>query len=400
MLNVERIRGDFPLINTPGLVYLDSAATSQKPKQVIDSITDFYTNKNANVARGLYKLAEEATMDYEAVRQSVQKFINAENNNEIIFTQNTTYAINIIMRGWGKYIKKGDKIVTTVMEHHSNFVPWQFLANSKKAKFVVVDVTEDGQIDLVDFEKKVKGAKLVAISTVSNVLGTVNDTKRLCKIAHDAGAICVVDGAQSVPSMPTDIKKLDCDFLAFSGHKMLAPFGIGVLYGREEILEKCDPFLYGSQMIRKVSTTKSEWNALPFKFESGTPSVSAALGLGIAIEYLNKIGIENVYKHEISLVNYMEKRLSEIGGLQILGPNSKNRSGLVSFTLDGVHPHDVSAMLAEDNICIRSGHHCAMPIHERFKIGASSRASIYLYNKKEEVDLMIDSLNRVKKIFG
>lgn len=400
MLNVEKIREDFPLINsTKGLVYLDSAATSQKPKQVVNSITDFYTNKNSNVARGLYKLAEEATMEYEAVRQTVQKFINARDTNEIVFTQNTTHAINTVMRGWGeKFIKKGDKIVTTVMEHHSNFVPWQFLANSKKAKFVVSDVKDNGELDLNDFERKVRGAKLVAISSVSNVLGTVNDVKKLCKIARDAGAITVVDGAQSVPSIPTDVQKLDCDFLAFSGHKMLAPFGVGILYGSEKKLEKCDPFLYGSQMIKKVSKTKSEWNDLPYKFESGTPSVSSVIGLGAAINYLNKIGMEEIYQHELALIKYAGKRLSEITGLRVLGP--KNRTGLISFTLDGVHPHDVSAMLAEDNICIRSGHHCAMPIHERFKIGASSRASVYIYNKKEEIDLMIDSLNRVKKVFG
>lgn len=400
MLNVEKIRKDFPIIDSE-LVYLDSAATSQKPKQVIDSLTEFYSNKNANVARGLYKLAEEATMGYESVRQSVKKFINARDHSEIIFTQNTTYAINTVMRGWGESIKRSDKIVTTVMEHHSNFVPWQFLANVRHAKFVVSDVDNEGKIDLADFEDKVKGAKLVAITAVSNVLGTVNDVKLLCKIAHDAGAVCVVDAAQSVPSMPTDVQKLGCDFLAFSGHKMLAPFGVGVLYGRAELLEKMDPYVYGSQMIRKVSKKKSEWNELPYKFESGTPSVSAVIGLGVAIDYLNKIGMEDVYEYERSLIEYAEKCLSELSGLQMLGPrNTKNRAGLISFILDGVHPHDVSAMLAENNICIRSGHHCAMPIHERFKIGASSRASVYLYNTRDEIDRLVDSLRRIKKVFG
>jgi cysteine desulfurase/selenocysteine lyase len=402
MLNTNKSRHDFPIFTSnPELVYLDSAATSQKPRTVIDAVNDFYSNKNSNVARGLYRLAEDATVVYEEVRQKARKFINARESNEIVFTNNTTYSINTVMRGWGeKFVKKGDKIVVTVAEHHSNFVPWQFLAKSKKAKFEVVDVDDEGELDLGDFEKKCKGAKLVAVSCVSNVLGTVNDVKKLGQIAHENGAILVVDGAQSVPSMPTDVRKLNCDFLAFSGHKMLAPFGVGVLYGKAELLEKMDPAFYGSQMIREVSAEKTTWNSLPYKFETGTPEVSAVVGLGAAIDYLNSICIEEIYNHETKLTSYLLSELSNLEKINILGPkDAKKRNGLVSFIIDKVHPHDVAALLAESDICVRSGHHCAMPIHERFNISASTRASVYLYNNRYEIDILVQKLKKIKKIF-
>lgn len=399
MIDVERIRRDFPILE--GIVYLDSAATAQRPKQVVDAVDEFYRNKNSNVARGLYPLAEEATLAFEEVRKKAMKFINARNGKEIIFTKNTTESMNLVMRGWGeKFVKPGDKIVTSVMEHHSNFVPWQHLAKSKRARFEVMDIN-NGQIEESEIERTINGAKLVAICSASNVIGTLNDTKRICKIAHDNDAICVVDGAQSAPSIATDVHSIGCDFLAFSGHKMLAPFGVGVLYGKEDLLESMDPFMYGSEMIRTVSEKKTEWNELPYKFEPGTPDVGAVIGLGAAIDYLSAIGLDNIRSHEYELISYMMLRLSEVKGLAILGTrDTRKRGALVAFTVEGVHPHDVSAMLADDGICVRSGHHCAMPLHERLSIPASTRASVYLYNKKDEIDALAESLIRIKKVFG
>jgi len=369
---------------------------------VIDSIADFYNNKNSNVARGLYQLAENATHEFEGVRKKSAQFVNSSDPNQIIFTNNATDTLNAIMRGWGeKFVKKGDGVVTTVMEHHSNFVPWQQLAKMKKAKFEVVDIDNNGNLDLNDLEKKLKDAKIFAVSAASNVLGTINDVKKLCAMAHEQGAICVVDGAQYVPSMKTNVVTWDCDFLVFSGHKMLAPFGSGILYGKSELLEKMDPFLYGSEMIRSVTTAKSEWADIPHKFEAGTPNVSSIIGLGTAIDYLNKIGFDNIRKHEEELLIYALKRFNELDGLKIVGPmDVKKRASLVAFTLDNIHPHDLSALLADDGICVRSGHHCAMPLHDRLDMVASTRASFYLYNKKEEIDVLIQSLEKTKKIFG
>lgn len=406
MFDVDKIRSDFPIldvkVNGKKLVYLDSAATSQKPSQVIDGVSDFYRKRNSNVARGLYRLAEQATMEYEAVREKARKFINAKASKEIIFTRNTTEGSNVIMRGWGeKFLKKGDRIVTTILEHHSNFVPWQQLAKRTGARFEVVDITDEGELDEGELEGKLKGARFVAVSAASNVVGTLTDTRRICSMARENGAISVVDGAQSVPSMPTDVKKMGCDFLTFSGHKMLAPFGSGVLYGREELLEKMDPLLYGSEMIRSVTIEETEWNDLPLKFEAGTPNVGSMVGLGAAMDYLNGIGLESIRSHEESLLAYALKRLPEVKGLEVLGPKDvKKRGALVAFTLEGVHPHDVASMLDEDGICVRSGHHCAMPLHERLRIPASTRASFYLYNTKEEIDMLLESLERIRKVFG
>jgi len=403
MIDAERIRKDFPIFQAhPRMVYLDSAATSQRPAAVIDAVSGFYRTHNSNVARGLYKIAEEATLDYEDVRKKTQRFIKARSEREIVFTKNATEGANLVMRGWGaKFIKKGDKVVTTLMEHHSGFVPWQQLAKMKGAKFEAVGLDDDGTLDQDDLGRKMKGAKIFAFSSASNVLGTKNDAKALCALAREAGAISVVDGAQSVPSMPTDVRAMGCDFLIFSGHKMLAPFGSGVLFGREELLEKMDPFLYGSSMMRMVSEEKTEWNDIPHKFEAGTPIVDAVVGLGAAIDYLEGLGMENVQKHEEMLVAYMLKGLGEVRGLHVLGPgNASARTGLVAFSMDGVHPHDVSAMLAEDDICVRSGHHCAMPLHERLGIPASTRASVYIYNRKGDVDALVASLQKVRKVFG
>jgi len=409
MLETEKIRQDFPIlrekVNGKPLVYLDSAATSQRPTQVIDAVSDFYMHRNANVARGLHKLAEEATSAYEDVRGKVRSFINAGEPEEVIFTKNSTEGINTVMRGWGeKNIKKNDKIVTTILEHHSDFVPWQQLARWKGAKFEVVGITDEGELDMTDFEKKIKGAKIVALSAASNVIGTISDVRKIARMVRDLShenAIIVIDGAQSVPSMPTDVKSMDCDFLVFSGHKMLAPFGSGVLYGKRELLEGMDPFIYGSEMIRKVGMKTSEWNDIPYKFESGTPDVAATIGLGTAIDYLNRIGMENIRAYEKELARYALQRMGEIDMLTILGPHDPGkRVGLVSFTLDDVHPHDVAAILDEDGIAVRSGHHCAMPLHERFGIPASTRASFYIYNTKSEIDALCSSLKRVRKVFS
>jgi cysteine desulfurase/selenocysteine lyase len=402
-LDAERIRADFPIFReVPGLAYLDSAATSQRPQQVIDAVAGFYTRYNSNVARGLYRIAEEATLAYEGVRGAVRGFINAQSEKEVIFTRNATESANVVMRGWGeKFIRRGDRIVTTLMEHHSNFVPWQQLARMSGAEFEVIGFGDDGLLDMADAEKKLKGAKLFAFSAASNVLGTLNDARALSALASEQGAISVVDGAQSVPSMPTDVRRMGCDFLMFSGHKMLAPFCSGVLYGRAELLEGMDPFLYGSAMISGVGVQKSGWASVPQRFEAGTPAVDAVIGLGAAIRYLDSVGMENVRRHEERLVSLMLDSLGEIPGVKILGPaDAGKRGGLAAFTLDGVHPHDVSAMLAESNVCVRSGHHCAMPLHGRLGIPASTRASVYIYNTPGEIARLAESVVGIKKAFG
>ncbi len=401
MIDVGRIRQDFPILGRK-LVYLDSAATSQRPRSVIDVVVRFYSEGNANVARGLYGLAEEATAAYEGVRTKAARFINAGDERGLIFTKNATESINIVMRGWGeRNISRGDRIVTTVLEHHSNFVPWQELARRRGARLEVVDIGPDGLIDMADLERKVRGAKLLAFSAASNVTGSVCDVHKICALATAQGAVSVVDGAQMVPSIRTDVRRLGCDFLAFSGHKMLAPFGSGVLYGRPELLEGMDPLIFGSEMIRTVTVRKSEWNDLPYKFEPGTPDVAAFIGLGAAIDYLGAVGMDGIRRHEEKLVGRMLKRLSEIEGVSLIGPaDQRKRAALAAFTVDGIHPHDVAAMLAEDGVCVRSGHHCAMPIHERLGIPASTRASVYLYNTEEEIDTLAESLRKAKKVFG
>jgi cysteine desulfurase/selenocysteine lyase len=403
MLDVAKIRKDFPILGgRKPIAYLDSAATSQRPEQVLEAVDNFNRTYNANVHRGLYAIAEEATLRYEESRAKAGNFINAPGASQVIFTRNTTEALNTVMRGWGgKSVKKGDKVVTTILEHHSNFVPWQQLAKMTGAKFEVVGMDDDGQLDEVELERALRGAKLFAFSAASNVLGTLSDAKKLCAMASENGAVSVVDAAQYAPSFPVDVKRMGCDFLAFSGHKMLAPFGVGVLYGRAELLEEMDPFIYGSEMIRSVTIAKSQWNDLPYKFESGTPDVGAVIGLGAAIDYLKRAGMENLLSHERMLTAYMLRRLGELRGVSVLGPkDAEKRAGLVAFTVAGVHPHDVAAMLSDDGVCVRSGHHCAMPLHGRLGIPASTRASVYIYNTKEEVDRLVQSLGRVRKTFG
>ncbi|MFH1394375.1 MAG: SufS family cysteine desulfurase [Candidatus Micrarchaeota archaeon] len=403
-MDVDEIRADFPILSTTRngkpIAYLDSAATSQKPRQVIDALSEFYSLRNANVGRSLYHLAEEATIAYAEARQKAAKFINAADENEIVFTSNTTNGVNTIFRGWGEgNIKKGERIVTTILEHHSNFVPWLQLARMKGAQLDIIDIDEKGKLREEDLGK-LEGAKLFAFSAASNVAGTLTDVPKLCRLARKAGAVTIVDAAQYVPGNVTDVRKMGCDFLLFSGHKMLAPFGSGVLYGRKELLEEMEPFLYGSEMIREVHTYGATWNGLPHKFEAGTPNVAECVCLGVAMDYLNRVGLGNIRKHEEKLVSHMLRRMEEIEGLRIIGPGeAKERAGLVAFELEGVHPHDIAALLDEDGICVRSGHHCAMPLHEKLGIPASTRASVYLYNTEEEIDRLAESLVKIRDLF-
>jgi len=402
MLDTRKIRADFPIFTAhPGLIYLDSAATSQRPSCVIDAIADFYSTKNANVARGLYPLAEEATLAFEKARSQTAAFIKAPGPEGIVFTRNETEAANLVMRGWGeRNIGKGDIIVTSVSEHHSDFIPWQTLARMKGAGFRVCDIDDEGRLDLTDFERKAKGARFVALSSASNVSGALTDIREAARIAHDQGARLFMDGAQSVPSMPTDVRSLDCDFLAFSGHKMLAPFGSGILYGKMEALEEMDPFLYGSQMIGEVGLEKSDWAPIPTRFESGTPDIASIVAMGKAISYLEGIGMDAIREHEIGLTAYALERLSSVDGIRILGPmKAEERASLVSFTMEGIHAHDVAALLSEYGICVRSGHHCAMPLHERLKAVSSTRASFYIYNDRSEIDALHDALLKVRHAF-
>ena len=405
MFDVEKIREDFPIlkrkINGHDLVYLDNAATSQKPRVVIDSIVDYYSFHNANAHRGVHTLAEEATQMYEAVRGKVAKFINARLPSEIVFVRNSTEALNLVVWSWAKtHLKEGDEILLSEMEHHSNIVPWQLLAKEVGAVIKYVPFDESGQIKISDFGIRIsKRTKVVSLVHVSNSLGTINPIKEMARLAHEVGAIMVVDGAQSVPHMRVDVRSLDCDFLAFSGHKMLGPTGIGVLYGRQNILEAMPPFLSGGDMIRSVSLEEATWNDVPYKFEAGTPNVADAVGLGAAIDYLEGLGMEKVREHEVELTAYALEKLKDISDLVIYGPpDASKRGGLVMFNLKGVHSHDLASILDGDGIAVRSGHHCTMTVHTKLGIPASARASFYIYNTKEDIDKLVEGLERAKRI--
>lgn len=401
-MDTTRIRNDFPIFeNNPELVYLDSAATSQRPIQVLNAMREYFSSYNANVHRGVYKISEEATEKYEKTRRKVQDLISAADEKEVIYTKGTTESINLVMRGYGgRLIKRGDKIVTTILEHHSNFVPWQQLAKKKNAKFEVIGIDEEGKLKEDELKSKLKDAKILAISHASNMLGTINDIDEICRTARDEGAISVVDAAQSTPHMKINVRRMQCDFLAFSGHKMMGPTGIGVLYGRLELLEGMEPFLFGGEMISEVRIEESTWNRLPYRFEAGTQPIAEAIGLGAAIDYLKRIGMENVLGHEKRLTGYALGRMEEIKNLRTYGPrNAGSRAGIVAFNLDGIHAHDVATVMDEFGIAIRSGHHCAMPLHERLGIPASARASFYIYNSKGDIDRFIDTLKKAKKIF-
>ncbi len=407
VLDSAQIRAEFPVLDRetrPGvaLKYLDNAATSQKPQQVITAMSEYYQSRNANIHRGIHRLAEEATMQYEAARVKVAEFIGAESGREIIFTRNTTESINLVSYSWGRSnLKAGDRILLTEMEHHSNLVPWQILAGELGVELDFVQVTEDGKLDLSDYAKKLdQGPRLVGFMHMSNVLGTINPAKELIEQAHAIGAIVLVDGAQSVPHLPVNLKELDADFYAFSAHKMCGPTGIGVLHGRAELLEAMPPFMGGGDMIKRVELTDFSTNDLPYKFEAGTPAIAEAIGLGAAVDFLSEIGMEAVMLHERELTSYALERFDEVPGIRVLGPSPEEKGGVVSFEFNGIHPHDVAQILDEDGIAVRAGHHCAMPLHKRYDLPASTRASFYLYNTKSEIDLLIEGLYKVKEMFA
>ena len=403
---VDKIRGDFPGLkrsfNGKPVVYLDSGASSLKPMQVIKAEEDFYANHYANVHRGIYALSEEATDMFEGAREKVAKFIGARESREMIWTRGTTEGLNLVAYSLGEKIKPGDEIVGTVMEHHSNHVPWQLLVRRKKAVLKHVDVDDEGYLRMEQYDKLITDkTKIVTVTHVSNVLGTINPIKEIAKMAHDHGALCVVDGAQSTPHMPVDVKALGCDFFAFSGHKMCGPSGIGGLWGRAEVLEGMEPFLGGGDMIREVHLQESKWADLPAKFEAGTPNIAGGVALGATVDYLNSVGMEWIEHHDEELVAYGMKRLHEVKGLRLLGPpDPKKHAGVLAFWLDFAHPHDVAQVMDSEAVCVRAGHHCAMPVNERFGVPATTRASVYLYNNPSDIDQMVGAVDKVRRLFA
>ena len=406
-LAVEQIREDFPIlkrkVHNKRLVYFDNAATTHKPKSVVKSIEDYYTQSNANPHRGVHALSIESTEAFDESRKKVAEFIGGVRFEEVVFTSGATESLNLVRYGWGSsHIKEDDLMVLTIMEHHSNIVPWQLLAAEKGARIEFVRAREDGTLDEDHFDELMEESPaLVAFTQCSNVLGTINDVTRLCAAARSAGATTVVDGAQSVPHMPVDVRKIGCDFLAFSGHKMLGPTGIGILYGRREKLGEMQPFKSGGDMIKEVRTSGARWNDLPYKFEAGTQNVEGAVGLAAAIDYLSDLGMESVREHERNLVEYALGRMLEAPGLTIYGPRDPSmRGGVISFNLGDIHPHDIASILDEEGVAVRSGHHCAQPLMESLGVSATTRASFYIYNTREEVDVLMDALAKAKRIFS
>lgn len=406
-MNVERIRTDFPILSREvrpgvGLVYLDSTATAQKPLSVLEAMERFYRRSNANIHRGVHTLAEEATADYEQARLDVAHFIGAASPREIIFTRNATEAINLVAQSWGRAnLQPGDLLILTEMEHHSNLVPWQMLATERSLRLEFISVTDDGLLDLDVYRRLLaQSPRLVAFTQMSNVLGTINPAQEMIQLAHAAGALTLVDGAQSVPHLPVDVQALGADFLVFSAHKMCGPTGIGVLYGRQALLEAMPPFLGGGDMIRRVYLRSFAASELPHKFEAGTPAVAEAIGLGAAVRYLKDLGMAAVQEHEQELVHYALQALAQVPGLRVLGPGADLKGAVTAFTLEGIHPHDVAQILDREGIAVRAGHHCAMPLHDRFKLPATTRASFYLYNTPAEVDRLVLGLDKVRKVFG
>jgi cysteine desulfurase/selenocysteine lyase len=403
---VAAIRRDFPILDRQvqgkPLVYLDNAATSQKPEAVLQTLDDYYRRYNANVHRGVHTLSEEATAAYERARLQVARFINAASEKEVIFTRGTTEGINLVAQSWGRAnLRAGDEVLITEMEHHSNIVPWQILAEQLGFTLRYIPVTDAGLLDLSQLDSLLtERTKLLSFVHASNVLGTINPVQELVAAARGVGAKVLVDGAQSVPHMPVDVRALDVDFLAFSSHKMCGPTGMGVLYAKRALLEAMPPWMGGGDMIREVKMTGSKWNTLPYKFEAGTPSIAEAIGLGAAVEYLRGIGMEWVAAHERELVAYAYARLSQLEGVRILGPGPEARGGLIAFTLGDIHPHDLAAILDAEGVAVRAGHHCAQPIHDRLGIVASARASMYLYNTPAEIDRLAEALEKATTIFA
>ena len=403
IMDIETIRKDFPIlqrkIHGKPLVYFDNAATSQKPRQVIEAIDFYYKNYNANIHRSIHQLGEEATAKFEEAHQKTADFINADSYQNIVFTKNTTESLNLVAYSLTAGLKKDDEIVISQMEHHSNFVPWQQLAKQRGLKLKFIKINKNGELDNDSINQNItKKTRIVSLTHVSNVLGTINPIEKIINIAHENNALMVVDGAQAAPHMPVDVKKLDADFYAFSGHKMLGPTGIGVLYGKKELLEEMQPFLYGGEMIREVKFDDTKFNDLPWKFEAGTMNIAEGIGLGAAIDYLNKIGMDNVQKHDRELVGYAMEKLNGIGGIKIYGPDE--RDAVISFNVGNIHAHDVAQVLDSEGVAIRAGHHCCMPLMSVLGVPATARASFYLYNTEKEVDVFINAIKKVKKVFG
>lgn len=437
MFKASEVKNDFPVFqNNPGLVYLDSAATSLKPRQVIDAERKYYEQVGATVHRGVYDLSVKATDMFEGAREKVRQFINAKSTKEIVFVRGATEGINLVANSYGQTFRKGDVILLSEMEHHANIVPWQRLAapplspsstEEGTVSLQWIPMTDSGELDLSNIDALLKDVKLVAVTQMSNVLGTVNDVKFLAKKAHAVGAKILVDAAQSVPHMPVDVQDLDCDFLVFSGHKMLGPTGIGVLYAKQELLEQMEPYQRGGDMILEVTKDKATWNELPWKFEAGTPNIAGAIGLGAAVDYLRELGMDNVWKHEQKLAAYGIEALRSVAGLKVLGaarttpnPSSPRKRGprkggeqsepgwyeggtrgaIFSFTLEGIHPHDIGSILDDQHIAVRAGHHCAMVLHQTLGLAASARASCYVYTTKEDIDALMQGIEHIRKVFA
>jgi len=414
MFDINQIRADFPILSRQvhgkPLVYLDNAATAQKPEVVIRAMDDYYRHYNANIHRGVHTLAEEATEAYERARRKVARFINAASPGEVVFVRNTTEAINLVALTWGRAnVRDGDVVILSLMEHHSNLVPWQLLAQASGARLEFIGLDGEGRLTLEDLDRLLaefgERVKLVAVSGMSNVLGTVNPVAEVTARAHAVGALCLVDGAQSVPHLPVDVQALGADFLAFSGHKMLGPTGSGVLWARAEILKAMPPFLGGGDMIKSVHLRESEWNDIPYKFEAGTPNVADGIGLGAAVDYLAGLGMEEIHAHEVALAAYALERLATVPNLHIYGPPAAERGGVVTFNLlrDGellLHPHDLASILDREGIAIRAGHHCAQPLMEHYGVPATARASFYVYNTEDEVDKLTEALLKAQRVFG
>jgi cysteine desulfurase / selenocysteine lyase len=406
-LDANRLRADFAvfdeLVNGKPVAYLDSAASTQKPRQVLDEMRDFYEHSYANVHRGVYRLAERATTGYETGRRKVAAFIGAPSEREVIFTRSATEALNLVAYAWGlDNLGPGDVVVVTELEHHSSFVPWQYVAERTGASFRAIPIDDRGelQLDALDEIEREGKVKVVANNLVSNTLGTVNPVEKLAAWAHERGAIMVVDAAQAAPHRALDVQALGCDFLAISSHKMCGPSGIGALWGRRELLEAMSPFNLGGEMIRSVSLEKTTWNELPYKFEAGTPAIAEAVGFGAAVDYISEIGLDAIERHEHELVEYALGRLGELPWIEIYGPPAERRAGIVSFNVEGVHPHDVAQVLDWEGVAVRAGHHCTQPLMTKLGVSATTRASFYLYSIPEEVDRLVDGLHKVKKSLG
>jgi cysteine desulfurase / selenocysteine lyase len=403
--DVERIRTDFPILKEEvrgrQLVYLDNAATSHKPKTVIDSIVRYYEHDNANIHRGVHYLSERATEEYEMARKVVQSFLGAAHSNEIIFVRSTTEAINLVAQTYGRtHVAPGDEVLITAMEHHSNIVPWQLLCEEKKAKLRVAPINDDGELILDEFERLLcPRTRIVAVGHVSNALGTLNPVATIAEMAHARNVPVLVDGAQAAPRLPVNVQELDCDFYAFSGHKTYGPTGIGVLYGKASLLESMPPYQGGGDMISSVTFEKTIYNKVPHKFEAGTPDMSGAVGLRAAIEYLNQIGMDNIAAHEHELLTYATKTVSDLPGVRVIG-TAREKAGVLSFAMQGIHPHDIGTILDQEGIAIRTGHHCAQPVMERFGVDATARASFGLYNTEDEIDALVRGIQKVREVFG